>query len=230
MRLLSSAASLVLLSLLLALPGCGGGGGDSPSTSATSTSTAEQGTTTEQPQPSQPKSKPSSSNPPRQHVPTGHPTPGAKAVAPGVPTTKGGDNSIQAFGSEGEEDPREEAISNLTVYLEARLAGEWERACALVSAEFRDQLEQLIENAKGKDKPKGCPGTLALFTPEDAKAELRERSLVSEVLSFRVEGEYAFLIFKGAEGKAMFIAMAEDDGQWRVNVPEPEAFAVGSGQ
>ena len=165
----------------------------------------------------------------RPEIPLGEPQPGSKAPAPGVPTTKGGDNSIQSFGTEGEEDPREGAVSNLLAYLDARLSGEFAKACSLASEEFREQLAQLIANAKAKgdaEKPKGCAETLALFTPEKAKAALREKNQVNEVLSFRVRDDgYAYLIFKGAEGKTMFIAMAEEDGQWRVNVMEAEAFS-----
>jgi hypothetical protein len=149
-------------------------------------------------------------------------------VAPGVPTIKGGDNSIQAFGTEGEEDPREEAVSNLLAYLEARLQGEWQRACDLASTEFREQLAQLIAKAKAKGearKPKGCAEMLELLTPEQAKAALRKRFVVNEVLSFRIEESYAYLIFKGEEGKVMFIAMSDEDGGWRVNVLEPGGFA-----
>src|SRR5262249_1998769 len=156
-----------------------------------------------------------------QHVPEGHPTPGSRAVAPGVPVTKGGDNSIQAFGTEGEEDPRAQAISNLTAYLNARLQGGWARACSLASDQFREELKRLIESAKAKGaakKPEGCPGTLALLTSPQARAELRRRFQVNEVLSFRIRGEYAYLIFRGEEGKAMFVAMADDGGQWKVNV------------
>jgi hypothetical protein len=167
---------------------------------------------------------------PSRHIPVADPQPGSKAPAPGVPTTKGGDNSIQGFGTEGGEEPREEALANLLTYRDARLGGEFERACALASEEFREQLERLVENAKAKGdapKPKGCPETLALFTPDEAKAVVRRHFQIEEVLSFRIEEPYAYLIFRGAEGEVMFIAMREEDGHWRVNVPEAEAFEVG---
>jgi hypothetical protein len=221
-------ASLAALLLLIALQGCGGGAEQGSSESSPAPSTAQKATTaSEQPSPSQPKPAPTA--PPR-HLPSANPQPGSKAPAPGVPTTKGGDNSIQGFGTEGEEGPREEAISNLLAYREARLQGKWARACALASQEFREQLEALIANAKAKGdtpKPKGCPEILKLFTPEKAKAALRQRFQINEVLSFRVEEPYAYLIFKGAEGEAMFIAMNDADGGWRVNVVEPEGFGVG---
>jgi hypothetical protein len=240
MRRFSATSALALPLLLLALAGCGGGGEETTSATGPSESAASQQTLLEKAEArikgkaqaeeaegeKQNPVEPAPAAPPR-HVPVAKPQPGSKAPAPGVPTTKGGDNSIQAFGAEGEEEPRAQAVSNLLAYLQARLSGEWERACDLASEEFREQLEALIERAKAKGdapKPKGCAETLALLTPGEAKAELRKRFVVEEVLSFRVEEPYAYLIFKGDEGEAMFIAMNDADGSWRVNVLEPGGF------
>ncbi len=234
------ASSLLLAGATLALlSGCGGGDGEQGSSAARDQSAAaakSKGDAAEQEKAQGQEESgavEASPNPARQDVPVGSPTPGSKAVAPGVPVVKGGDNSIQTFGTEAEEAPRDQAVSNLLAYRDARLAGRFARACALASAEFRDQLVQLIASAKvkgGAEKPEGCADILALFTPERDKAALRERFQLSEVLSFRARGDgYAYLIFKGAGGKPMFIAMADDEGRWKVNVPEPEAFMLGSG-
>lgn len=238
MRRLASALAALLL-LLALLGGCGGGGDETDATTGAQKQSAaeDKPAAKKQSEGKQAKSEAEEAEPAdaaakakARQIPVGEPTPGSKAVAPGVPTTKGGDNSIQSFGSEGEAGPREEALANLLAYRDARLAGEFARACALASAELRQQLAQLIANAKTKgdtEKPKSCAETLALFTPEKAIAQLREKSQVNEVLSFRVRDDgYAYLIFKGAEGKVKFIAMADEDGQWRVNVPEPEAFST----
>jgi hypothetical protein len=227
----------LLLALALALGGCGGGGTSGSSTAEQAPAQAgaegKKQAHGAQQQPGAKNVAESPANPPAppRHVPVAEPTPGSAAPAPGVPTTKGADNSIQDFGTEGDEDRREEAIANLLAYRDARRAGQWAKACALASSEFRQQLSQLMANAKAKakangdaQKPKGCPETLALFTPDQTKAAARERFQVNEVLSFRVEDEYAYLIFRGAGGKAMFIAMADDGGHWRVNVLEPGVF------
>ena len=174
----------------------------------------------------------------KQHTPVGDPVPGAKSVAPGVPVTKGGDNSIQVFGAEGQTDQRAQAIADLTAYLSAFRAGQWSRACASASKQFSQELATMVAqarvkgNAKGKvKKPKGCAATLRLFFGKSSKAARSAATQIGKVLSFRVRGDgYAYLIFKGANGKVMFIAMADDNGAWKVNVLQPEAFQTGPEQ
>lgn len=220
-----SGACLTLLALL-AIAGCGGGGSTASTSTAPST-TAKQSTATATQKPP-PKAKSGSdsnpANPVRQHAAEGEPAPGAKAVAPGVPVTKGGDNSIQSFGAEGQEEQRTQALAELRSYLAALRDGESSRACALASREYKRDLAKLVAQAKGKDKPKGCAQTLEALLGGFG-AGLREAAQVGELLSFRVEGKHAYLIYRGAKGQAMFIAMANDGGQWKVNVLQPESFS-----
>jgi len=230
------ALALLLGALALAaLAGCGSGDGGESTSAAPAT---HETTSSAEKQPSQGKQnenaagdsqQSASPNPPRQHVPEGHPTSGAKAVAPGVPTTKGGDNSIQAYGAEGEAGSRSQAVEELTAYLATFSAGAWAKACALASSEYRKQLAQLVANAKTKGKakkPEGCPATLATLFGEAPKQAL-EGYRVAKALSFRIEGDHAYLIYRNPEGKAMFIAMKEDEGEWRVNVIQPQPFSAG---
>lgn len=224
---------LLFLLVVLLLGGCSGGGdgeGGSGTVSAPARATAP-GTapaTAPTPRP-EVDSRSAPPRPRRQESIEGEPLPGAKAVAPGVPIVRGGDNTIQAFGVEGEEDESARAYVSLRAYLAALRAKEMTRACALASSEFRKQLARLIEQAKTRgnaEKPDGCAGVLQVLfggIPEDALGVLTQ---AGELLSFRVEGDYAYLIFRGSQGKAMFVAMANEEGGWRVNVPQPEGFSM----
>lgn len=73
-----------------------------------------------------------------------------------------------------------------------------------------------------------CTDTLRLFFNRARTAQLRRDAQVKALLSFRVDEkngkQYAYVIFRGAGGKVRFIAMANDDGEWRVNVAEPAEF------
>ena len=215
---------LLLLLGAIVIGGCGGGG-DEESNSKAATEQVE--TTTEAGQRQEGKEAPPQT-PPEPNPPTAtERTPGSRAVAPGVPTTKGGDNSIQAFGTEGQSEEAAQAAANLRAYLSARVAGDWAAACAVVSQEFRKQLEMLIERAKAKgaQKPEGCPETLELLFGKAASKALQEAAQVNRVLSFRVEESgYAYLIYEDAEGEIRFIAMANEDGAWKVNTIEPTGF------
>jgi hypothetical protein len=166
--------------------------------------------------------------PKRQHSAEGSPTSGAKAVAAGVPVQDGGDNSIQTFGAEGAEEGRSQALAELRAYLGALANLEFGRVCALASSQYRQELAKLMTQAGDTDaaaRPDGCPATLAVLLGDRPTAALREISQIDKVLSFRVAGPYAYLIFKGSSPQVMFIAMAEEDGKWKVNVLKPEPFA-----
>jgi hypothetical protein len=224
---------LLALVLLAPLAGCGGGDSeDSTGTSAASTAAKQGGTSTEKRSPqgkggSAEKPKQSGGKSQPQDTGVGNPVPGTKEPAPGVPVAKGGDNSIQTYGVEGDVDPRDQAAANVTAYLSAFEAGQWPKACALASNEYRRQLAQLIARARARDgatKPRGCAAVIeALFT-KTPKSARRALTQIDEVLSFRVEEDHAYLIFKGAKGAVMFIAMADDDGEWKVNVIQPSPF------
>jgi hypothetical protein len=237
-RPLLALASLGLV--LIALAGCGGGEEGSPSrgeepAAATQQNGAASG---REPQGQGPgereegSAEPGASAEPNPQIATER-TPGSKVVAPGVPTTTGGDNSIQAFGLEGETDEAAQATADLKAYLQARASGDWESACAAASEEYRSQLEQLIERAKAKQegaqKPQGCAETLELLFGK-APAQALKAAQVDRILSFRVEKEgYAYLIYEAGEA-VKFIAMANEEGAWKVNTIEPSELPEAEGQ
>jgi hypothetical protein len=235
----------VLLCSLLAIAGCGGGG-DSGTTSSETTSaqgqtSASEGNASAQDQggaakgggenqaAKAPPKAPTEPNPPVAQ----ERTPGSKAVAPGVPIVKGGDNSIQAFGTEGEESEAQQATASLKRYLDARASGDWAAACEAASAQLREELTKLIERAKAKgdtEKPTSCAETLELFFGKTPQQALQEAAQIDRVLSFRVEEDgYAYLIFESAE-EVKFIAMANEEGAWKPNTLEPEAFQGPQGE
>jgi hypothetical protein len=235
-------ALLVPLLLCIALGGCGGGEGEEETKSGEATVASEQhGSAPEQMEATEdeqgqegkkaPPKSPAEPNPP---IATER-IPGSKAVAPGVPTTEGADNSIQAFGIEGGTEEAAQALEALEEYLKARSAGDWQGACAAASEELRKQLEMLVSRAKptSKDaeKPKGCAETLELLYGKVPRQALEESAELNRVLSFRVkESGYAYLIYEDPDGAVKFIAMANEDGAWRVNTPEPAGFPETEGQ
>jgi hypothetical protein len=240
-----SARALTCLALLLclAITGCGGGG-DQDTTQGTgaaaaaakerssglaSTGEAARGKQGEGQSAEPVHNSPAEPNPPIAK----ERTPGSKAVAPGVPTTKGGDNSVQAFGTEGEENQAEQATRNLSAYLGARASKDWNAACEETSNQLKEELTKLVEQAKAKgstEKPKGCPETLALVNEKAPALALQGAARIDRVLSFRTRQDgYAYLIFE-SRGEVEFVAMANENGAWKVNVLEPQAFEGTQGE
>jgi hypothetical protein len=222
---------LIALCVALALAGCGGGGGQQSARSATAGE--ERAETTEAPRPEQrqPSGGGQPKRPGRQQTRAGSPEPGAKAVAPGVPVQPAGDNSIQTFGVEGAVGQREQALATLKTFLSARAAGRWAKVCAATSRQFKRELAITAARLPKKKQPKrkGCVAALRFFFHWVPQAELRTWAKVRELLSFRVRGRYAYIIFRDAEGRVGYIAMRNDDGVWKINTANPEAFPLPGG-
>jgi hypothetical protein len=159
-RAASSTRLLAATFLTVALfTGCGSGeeaGTDSTSPTATPPATNQQPATTNPTGESDPQT-PSSDQETKQPQPPPDlppPTPGSKAAAPGVPTSKHGDNSIQTWGLEAADGEREEATATVQRYLDARAAGNWSTVCQLLAAKPRREQEQFGGGASCAQKPK----------------------------------------------------------------------------
>jgi hypothetical protein len=232
---------LLLTCAALALAGCGGGDAESATSAARGGRTATiEGGQAETAMPEgqhgaggQPRGKQGGGGEPegpaRQDTSLGSPEPGAKAVAPGVPVQPAGDNSIQTFGVEGEDVAREQALAMLQTYLSARAAGRWAEACSVTSRQFKRELATLAATLPKRTQPEGCAAALRFFLSWVPQAELNDSAEVKQLLSFRVRGRYAYIIFRGAEDEVSYIAMRNDDGVWRINTTNPEAFPTAAG-
>lgn len=207
--LVALAAAVILVP---ALAGCGGGGeGDTAATtSGTSTSphtaTGSQAASAERSGGAQSQPGPSSSqNSSTANLPP--PQPGSKVAAPGVPTSKEGDNSIQTWGLEASEAQREAATKAVQSYLNARAARQWARVCHLLAAKPRREQEQFGGGAS-------CAKAMASFAADASPAVLEEEAEI-EVLSFRVGDKYTFLIYRRPDG-IFATALSREGGKWKL--------------
>jgi hypothetical protein len=150
------------------------------------------------------------------------PQAGAKAAAPGVPTSKGGDNSIQTWGVEGSGEERARLGGIVRAYLEARARGDWAEACARLAAEQRQAFARLTPRGRGNAACAEAMRKLANQVP--AGAFVRESEIV-DVLSLRVGGGRAFLIYTRPGGKVYATALIREAGAWKVVSVSPATLA-----
>jgi hypothetical protein len=209
-----AAIALVAFFAAAVLAGCGGGDGEN-GTSSTAPSAVVP--SHERPEADVTVSPRADSKPPTD--PGSLPNEGGKAVAPGVPLAKGGDNSIQTFGVAAPRRDRLEVAAAAQAYLDARVLGNWDEACSDLAAPTRVQLGKLVDSGT-------CADAMAALSAGVPKTKLQIAADI-EVLSMRVRGNRGFLIYRNGEGTPSAIAIhRERGGEWRVGVIDGSALVL----
>jgi hypothetical protein len=159
------------------------------------------------------------------------PVEGSESPAPGVKTVKGGDNSVQTYGTEASEDARTEAAIALQAFLNARLQGDWEGICSALAQPALAQLDKFIKQQQSEGKDLGCADALAFLDEGTAQSQLRSEATITEVLSFRgdghVPGDPSYLIFIGPPGETLYsMPMYLEGRSWKVGLALPSPLPV----
>jgi hypothetical protein len=127
---------------------------------------------------------------------------------------KGGDNSVQEFGDEGDESELQKAAEVVHGFYVSRAAEEWDKACSYLAKANIEQLEQLASQSP-QLKGAGCAPILKAFTRPVPASVNREVTTV-DAGSLRHEGEQGFLIYYGAGHATYTMPLREEDGTWKV--------------
>lgn len=138
----------------------------------------------------------------------------------------GGDNSIQEFGAEASDAEREEAAIVLHAFLAAHADRDWATVCSYLSQRMLDQLEQLVSGSP-ELKGAGCPAAVDALLVGSTPAERAELTQ-ADVGSLRVEGDRAFLLYRGSLGRDYAILLEREDGAWKAAALLPTAFPEAS--
>jgi hypothetical protein len=128
---------------------------------------------------------------------------------------KGGDNSVQEFGEEAGSSEFDAAATALHNFLDARAEGNWAATCDYVSKNIIESVEKLAAKAKGIED-KSCAGILEKLTNPAAKPAMKAEAEQANVRSLRTEGEQAFVLYTGPDGKIFSMPMANEAGAWKV--------------
>ncbi len=128
--------------------------------------------------------------------------------------TKGGDNSIQEFGSESDESELREAAEAVHGFYVARAKEDWSTACSYLAKSNVEQLEKLASQSS-QLKGQGCAPVLKAFTRPLPAAVQREITTV-DAGSLRRKGEQSFLIYYGPDKTVYAMPMKQENGAWKV--------------
>jgi hypothetical protein len=216
----------------LVAAGCGGGGGDTtasnpPSKAGTGGITTEAGTGAGDGKTEDANTKKPGLNGSRDQE-SGSSGPSESGLSNGSPSgthhdSSGGaeqfgpdevDRSVIEFGEEADSAQFEESASVLHDFLDARSRREWAAACSYLTREVQGSLETTAERAEGE--PSGCPDVLAKITNPAAMAGLRREAAAADVVSVRIEGVRAFVVYRGIGGTVLTYPLRKDGGSWRV--------------
>jgi hypothetical protein len=141
--------------------------------------------------------------------------------------TPGGDNSIQNYGGEGDEDQREAAEAAVIAYFDARAAGDWAKTCEYFAAAGLKPLEQLAESSP-QLKGKGCAAIMGALGRQLSAAQ-RANPVTEGIASLRIEDGQGFALFHGRNGADYFLPILEEDGEWKVGTLTASEFPSAAG-
>jgi hypothetical protein len=219
---LRSALAVAFIAIAaMAIGGCGSGGSDSNLTSRSaqdsttssdgSSQSAKRGSATENKSGggNTNSSGASDTNPSTSHV-------NAKTNANGSPlgssTAKSGDNSIQTYGFSATATEKSAAIAAMRSFEGAIAAHDYAKVCTMISAAYRDQLQQIASQPSLKGK--GCAAALSGLLGRQASAA--RRAARGAVASVRVGGGNAFVLFRPAAGGPLsYFVLKLEDGKWK---------------
>lgn len=217
--------ALAVLLLAVGLAACGGSGGDSSSTAAEAGATAQaEGKSSGEGATGSEKGR-SASGEEAGSGSGGDRGTGAEHFKPkpyhdsgggsAQYRVRGGDNSVQDFGSEAEGSEFKQAAAALHGFLDARAAGDWAATCSYMSKSTVESLESLATHAK-QVEARSCADILGELTNPAAEPAMRAEAAQANVGSLRVEGERAFVIYTGTEKTVLAMPMTNEGGAWKV--------------
>ena len=142
------------------------------------------------------------------------PVEGSKRAAPGVPVSRGGDNSIQTWGLEASAAEREQVTATLQAFYDARAEADWATACTFLAARQKAEFASFV---RGKSGNAACAEAMRALAQGIRPAAFDREARIDYVLSLRVGDGNAFLIYtRPGEAQVYANAFADEGGTWKV--------------
>lgn len=140
------------------------------------------------------------------------------AAGAGDPATAERRDSPASVSALGERAPSAEADAAFAVarrYLAAYAAGNWERACELMSVRMRRRLARTVgrhPKLEGED----CVGIMAALAGKLPAALRKRQAATTRFTELRVDGDRGHAIFRNALTPRGSVRMSREGGKWRV--------------
>jgi hypothetical protein len=132
--------------------------------------------------------------------------------------TKGGDNSIQEYGEEGPASDRSRANQAIQALYDAYRTGNWGEICNKYLSESNLKEIKLLSEKSPQIKGSTCADVLGGLNQTNQKAPDTPASSVAAV---RIEGDTAFALYRGIDGKGYAIPLKLEGGTWKLTALAP---------
>jgi hypothetical protein len=123
---------------------------------------------------------------------------------------RGGEASIQDFGSEASGSDRDEVVAAFRGQLDALARGDFAAACTHLSEQAKEGLEA-YGNTSGKAP---CAKLLSVLAAPTASDFAREQ-VGGRITKVRVGDDKAFVLFRAPGAKLYMLAFVREDGEWK---------------
>lgn len=128
---------------------------------------------------------------------------------------KGGDNSIQNWGTESGDSELRAAAEAVHGFFVARAEEDWATACTFLASSVVSQFRKLV--ARSELKGKGCAPALEALTRPLPAAQRRKTTIV-DAGSLRIGKKHSFLIYYGEGHTAYGMPLEDDGGAWKLTL------------
>jgi len=130
---------------------------------------------------------------------------------------------IAEFGVEASDEDRTRAEATILAYLRATEKGDWDAACAYVSATLRAQIDEIARRSAASAGEPEC-GEILKVLGEGVKASPVDAP--NGISSLRVkEGPGGgFALFHGGDGSDYWMTVKREQGDWKVLSAAPQRF------
>jgi hypothetical protein len=127
---------------------------------------------------------------------------------------KGGDNSIQTYGSEAGGAEKEAVTDAMFAFFRAMAAKNYHKVCEGVSAKTRKGVEQFMKFKH--EAGAGCPKALGqLLNSSPGASSEAKRAAEGSVGHVRIGESNAFILFTPKGGKPSYFVMTNEGGAWK---------------